>query len=102
MLERQMQEEIWAQFYLPYPNMELETMEYQNDWLSVGVTSAQGWRVHQEDAHICQLDFDDNNALFAVFDGHNGPEVARYASEKLPHYIKHNRQYEKKDYGKGE
>ena len=56
-----------------------------------GVSSMQGWRVHMEDAHICQpqlyaqesasspkISLPDH-ALFAVFDGHGGSYAADYA-----------------------
>jgi serine/threonine protein phosphatase PrpC len=56
-----------------------------------GVSSMQGWRVHMEDAHICQpslyaqaspkapkIQLPDH-ALFAVFDGHGGSYAAEYA-----------------------
>lgn len=97
--ERQLEEEMLSNIYLPFAKLEFESDDWSNDWLSVGMTSAQGWRAHQEDAHVCELEFDQNSALFAVFDGHNGPEVARYAAEKLPQHIK-LRQSNKTDYGK--
>ncbi|OTF76803.1 hypothetical protein BLA29_006498, partial [Euroglyphus maynei] len=88
--EEQYQEEIVAQFYLPFPKLECECHDYQDDRLSAGFAAVQGWRVNQEDAHICDLDFDPVNhlALFAVFDGHNGPEIACYAAKHLPQLIK--------------
>ena len=49
--------------------------------LRYGVSSMQGWRVHMEDAHITDVNFDDGISLFAVFDGHGGPEVAKFCSE---------------------
>lgn len=37
----------------------------------------QGWRVSMEDAHINNLNIDGNDsALFGIFDGHGGKEVA--------------------------
>src|SRR5699024_6511902 len=101
LLERHMQEEILAQFYLPYAKLDYDSCDYGNEWLTVGVSSAQGWRIAQEDAHLARLDFDSDSraALFGVFDGHNGPEVAAYAAEKLPYFIKNNSFYGKQDYG---
>jgi serine/threonine protein phosphatase PrpC len=58
-----------------------------------GVSTMQGWRVHMEDAHICQPHLYaqegggpdavkvelPGHALFAVFDGHGGSFAAEYA-----------------------
>ena len=41
-------------------------------------TEMQGWRDNMEDTHITEIDLGDGNALFAVFDGHGGPEVAKF------------------------
>lgn len=39
----------------------------------------QGWRTFMEDAHIQSLDFDgDDKAIFGVFDGHGGKEMALF------------------------
>lgn len=46
-----------------------------------------------QDAHNCILDFDENTAMFAVYDGHGGHEVAQYCSEHLPQYIKDSESY---------
>jgi len=45
------------------------------------------------------LDFDKRVALFAVYDGHGGAEVAQYAAEKLPLLVK-NTLYDNQDYEK--
>lgn len=39
-------------------------------------------------------DFEANASLFAVFDGHNGVEVASYCSKYLPDYILSNKKYQ--------
>lgn len=56
-----------------------------------GVSSMQGWRIHMEDAEICQPSLYaqascsapkiplQDHALFAVFDGHGGSYAAEYA-----------------------
>lgn len=38
-----------------------------------------------------------NTALFAVYDGHGGAEVATYCSQKLPDYIKNTDAYKNGD-----
>lgn len=43
------------------------------------------------------MDFDKRVALFAVYDGHGGAEVAQYAAEKLPSLVK-NTLYDSQDY----
>lgn len=41
-----------------------------------------------EDAAIHNLDIGDGNALFAVFDGHGGPQVSQYVSEIFVEILK--------------
>jgi serine/threonine protein phosphatase PrpC len=67
--------------------------------IEYGVSSMQGWRVHMEDAHICEphlyaqapqrseepavkIDLE-GHSLFAVFDGHGGTFAAFYAGANL-------------------
>lgn len=61
--------------------------------LEFGVSSMQGWRVHMEDAHICEARLYANegdikvdlpgHSLFAVFDGHGGTFAAEYAGSNM-------------------
>lgn len=83
-------------------NLDCYFDDKQNEWLSAGVASLQGLRLNQEDAHLIDINFDQDNelALFGVFDGHNGPEVALYAVQLLPELIKNNEFYQNKDYRK--
>lgn len=83
--------------YLSKPITEKVSTNQENDKLKSGASSMQGWRVTQEDAHNCLLDFDVNTALFAVYDGHGGHEVAQYCSLKLPQYIKDTDAYKNAD-----
>jgi len=83
--------------YLSKPITDKESHDTENGWLSCGSSSMQGWRESQEDAHNCLLDFDKSVALFAVYDGHGGAEVAQYAAEKLPSLVK-NTLYDAQDY----
>ena len=51
-----------------------------------------------EDSHIANLDIGDGNALFAVFDGHGGSEVAKFTQN---HFVKNfiaSAAYKRKDY----
>ena len=51
-----------------------------------------------QDAHKCILDFDEETSLFSVYDGHEGAEVAKYTSEKLPEFIKKTEEYKSGNY----
>ena len=100
--QRSKLEDILANFYLPNVKLEFESYSASNDWLSVGVASAQGWRTQQEDAHLADLQFGYNGemSLFGVFDGHNGGEVAQFAAQQLPEYILANQHFHSGQYGK--
>jgi protein phosphatase 1G len=58
-----------------------------------GVSSVQGWRSTQEDAHLALPKFEANASLFGVFDGHNGAEVAKFVAKNLPQVILNNNNY---------
>ncbi|XP_072943734.1 protein phosphatase 1G isoform X2 [Epargyreus clarus] len=83
--------------YLSEPVTEKLSSDESSAKLECGASSMQGWRVNQEDAHNTILDFDMNTALFAVYDGHGGAEVATYCSQKLPDYIKDTEAYKNGD-----
>lgn len=44
-----------------------------------GIFEYLGWRINMEDSHIARDDLPQNTAVFGVFDGHGGFEVAKYA-----------------------
>jgi len=50
------------------------TESCQNQFLKVGSSSMQGWRINMEDSHthILALPDDPNAAFFGVYDGHGG------------------------------
>jgi hypothetical protein len=49
-----------------------------------GLASSQGRRPNMEDAHAVHLDIDGKHtALFGVFDGHAGKEVAAYCARHI-------------------
>jgi len=61
----------------------------------------QGWRLSMEDAHICNTKLDaDGSALFAVFDGHGGIEVAKFCEANFERILLNNANYKNKNYGK--
>ncbi|XP_044261089.1 probable protein phosphatase 2C 21 [Tribolium madens] len=79
--------------YLSQPVTEKESTDDSNGKLTYGASSMQGWRITQEDAHNCILDYDEDTSFFAVYDGHGGQEVAQYCSDKLPDFIKNTPEY---------
>jgi serine/threonine protein phosphatase PrpC len=58
----------------------------------------QGWRGNMEDSHIADLDIGDGNSLFAVFDGHGGPEVAKFVKNHFTKNLINSAAYKRKDY----
>lgn len=84
--------------YLSTPLTDKESTDDINQYLACGASQMQGWRMSQEDAHICSLDFDKSISLFAVFDGHGGPEVALYCAKKLPEFLKNTATYKASEY----
>ncbi|GAV08414.1 hypothetical protein RvY_18106 [Ramazzottius varieornatus] len=78
----------------PVTSKESENGSGRNGLL-YGASAMQGWRVSQEDAHVTLPEFDDQSMLFAVFDGHGGSEVAKYAAMHLGQHLKSLDNYKK-------
>ncbi|KRY14821.1 putative protein phosphatase 2C F42G9.1, partial [Trichinella patagoniensis] len=74
--------------YLSSPKTSKTSEKGSSAFLSYGASSMQGWRINQEDAHNCILNFDDEVSFFAVYDGHGGPEVSQYMSMNFPDFLK--------------
>lgn len=77
--------------HLSQPVVEKETGHGSCNGLHFGFASMQGWRTGMEDAHLAVGDLGGPCAgmsLFAVFDGHGGPEVARFCEQKVPDLFK--------------
>ncbi|TKS69954.1 Protein phosphatase 1G [Collichthys lucidus] len=79
--------------YLSQPNTAKTSSDGGNSNMSYGFSAMQGWRVSMEDAHNCIPEFDEETAMFAVYDGHGGEEVALYCSKYLPDIIKEQKTY---------
>eukprot|EP00117_Sycon_ciliatum_P004751 scpid33701/ scgid8987/ Probable protein phosphatase CG10417 len=81
--------------FLSQPNTDKESFDDKDETSGIcyGVTSMQGWRSGMEDAHLCNLDFDNGRKLFGVFDGHAGPEVAQYLALHLGQFLQKNKLY---------
>ena len=84
--------------YLSSPIVEKGTEEGEclDDTISPlvwGVVDMQGWRKTMEDAHVAQTnlklkwDTTTKAKVFGVFDGHGGPEVARFCQLYLIHVL---------------
>nr|CAD2182512.1 unnamed protein product [Meloidogyne enterolobii] len=76
--------------YRSKPEKEKNYESGGNESIRFASCSMQGWRIHQEDAHNCIIDFMPKMSFFAVYDGHGGPEVAQYLSLHFPDYLKNS------------
>jgi len=83
---------------LSAPITEKETESGQGHRFTYGASAMQGWRTGMEDAHINELQLDENTALFGVYDGHGGREVAKYIKRHLPQVLKANPAFAEKDF----
>lgn len=56
----------------------------------------QGYRIHMEDSHthILSLPDDPGTAFFAVYDGHGGANIGKYASKHLHKFIVKRPEYQ--------
>ncbi|KAH8380317.1 hypothetical protein KR009_009929 [Drosophila setifemur] len=61
----------------------------------VGSSCMQGWRMEMEDAHthILSLPDDPQSAFFAVYDGHGGEAVAKFAGKNLHKFVTKRPEY---------
>jgi protein phosphatase 2C family protein 2/3 len=65
---------------LSEPVTDKESSSCQDEWLKVGSSCMQGWRINMEDAHshILSLPDDPGTAFLAVYDGHGGLYQMQY------------------------
>jgi protein phosphatase 1G len=71
--------------YLSTPVTDKEVFEGAGQSIAFGGGSMQGWRRTMEDAHIAEvgLSGDPACAIFGVFDGHGGAEVAKFCQKYM-------------------
>lgn len=84
--------------YLSKPNTTKDSHVGENDTFKYGVSAMQGWRMNMEDAHITNLKIAENIALFAVFDGHGGQEVAKFCGKNFTSELLKNDNFINKQY----
>lgn len=85
--------------YLGTPNTEKDSENGDSMVCKWGVTSMQGWRKSQEDAHIARTDLPDDVCCFGVFDGHGGKEVSIYVKAVFCEELVKLEDYKNKNYG---
>ncbi|KIM77295.1 hypothetical protein PILCRDRAFT_622146 [Piloderma croceum F 1598] len=66
------------------------------------VSAMHGWRIKMEDAHAAVLSLDgadeQSNAFFAVYDGHGGDTIAKFASKNVHKRLVTEEAYSEKRY----
>ena len=84
--------------YLSSPNTAKDTEVGSDARLQYSAVSMQGWRNQQEDSHIADLKLPNGEAIFGVFDGHGGKEVALYVQKKFVETFKKLPEYKNGQY----
>jgi protein phosphatase 2C family protein 2/3 len=73
-----------------------------NDRFQYAISEMQGWRITMEDSHAVVLDLDEEqnerNAFFAVYDGHGGGTVAKFAGQNVHKKLLTTESYSAKEY----
>ncbi|KAL1950327.1 hypothetical protein VTO73DRAFT_5451 [Trametes versicolor] len=89
---------------LSIPATDKTTQQGGNGKFLYGVSEMQGWRITMEDAHTAELNLDgapsedETNTFFAVYDGHGGAAVAKYAGQNVHHRLVRDEAYKQHDY----
>ncbi|CUI14281.1 protein phosphatase 2C, putative [Bodo saltans] len=69
--------------FVNVPVTEKHTEYFEDHGIRCGAGTMQGWRADNEDAHVVYLGLPLSGVDYiAVYDGHGGPLVARYAGKK--------------------
>lgn len=90
---------------LSYPGTAKRSETGQDERCMFAVVDMQGWRIGMEDAHAAVLNLEEqegaenHNSFFAVYDGHGGSAVAKYAGQNVHKRLVTEDTYKQKDYG---
>jgi len=88
--------------YMSFPSTGKSTDYGSNERVFYAIVSMQGWRIHMEDAHAIVLDLeaenDKQNCFFAVYDGHGGSTMAKFASQNVQKRLVTEETYKDDDY----
>lgn len=82
--------------YLDKPITAKESEDGELGCFTFGSSGMQGWRTGMEDSHVNILSFDGDPgaALFAVFDGHGGAEVAQFCKRRIAEALPTTQQFQ--------
>lgn len=84
--------------FLSRPNTTKVSHTGGNAFMRFGDSAMQGWRMFMEDAHISLPNLTETTGLFAVFDGHGGPEVAKFCAKYMPIELLKNPNFKTENY----
>ncbi|KAN0123396.1 Protein phosphatase 2C (PP2C)-like domain containing protein, partial [Russula decolorans] len=83
---------------------EKHTETGKNSRFAYGLSEMQGWRLSMEDSHAVSLNLDEpeedanSNTFFAVYDGHGGGSVARFAGKNVHRRLLQEESYQEQNY----
>ncbi|CAG9462507.1 unnamed protein product [Pedinophyceae sp. YPF-701] len=87
--------------YLSAPVRDKEEFRGSDGKLEFGGSAMQGWRRTMEDAHLAKTSLagDKDAAIFGVFDGHGGAEVARFCQKYMADEVTKLEPFQRGDMG---
>ena len=71
---------------------------YENENIRVGICLMQGWRKTMEDISLALPNFDGNNSLFGIFDGHGGSIISQFVACNIGNILINSKSYQKLNY----
>eukprot|EP00916_Digyalum_oweni_P024916 GHVL01041135.1.p1 GENE.GHVL01041135.1~~GHVL01041135.1.p1 ORF type:complete len:368 (+),score=105.50 GHVL01041135.1:48-1106(+) len=86
--------------YLPSPLIEKTSKCGKGANLRYAISEMQGWRKTMEDAIMCEIGLEGlpEAAMFGVFDGHGGSDVATYVNSHIKNIFEKQKEYIEGDY----